>query len=190
MFRVILRHGRGFCACCLMLLIPSIARAAAADPADGIVGYWLVATADAAIRIERRGDGYYDGYIAWQLHDTYGPEDGPELEGRAVTDRNNPDPALRSRPLDGLRLVWDLHYDPEHEEWSGGRVYDSEDGHTFRCQMWLLDPDHLRLRGYVGITLLGGSSTWTRINKVPPDLGAAASGRPPAPRADAMPAAH
>ena len=95
MFRIILRHGRGFLACCLMLLIASIVRAAPAEPADGIVGYWLVATADAAIRIERRDDGYYDGYIAWQLRNTYGPEDGPELDGKTAVDRNNPDPALR-----------------------------------------------------------------------------------------------
>jgi len=192
MFRIILRRGRGFLACCLMLLIPSIVRAAPADPADGIVGYWLVATADAAIRIERRDDGYYDGYIVWQLHDSYGPEDGPELNGKPAVDRNNPDPALRSRRLDGMRLLWDLHYDAANQEWTGGRVYDADDGHTFRCQMRLLDPDHLRLRGYVGITLLGGSSTWTRLSKVPPDLGSApAAGRAPQPvGAGAMSAVH
>lgn len=164
MLRKILRHGRGWCACCLLLLLSPLA---AAEPADGIVGNWLVESADAVIRIERRGD-FYDGYIAWQLHNTYGPEDGPELDGKIATDRNNPDPALRSRPLDGLRLLWDLRYDPQRREWNGGHVYDADDGHVFRCQMHLVDPDHLRLRGYLGITLLGGSSTWTRVSKVPP----------------------
>ena len=160
------RHGLGWCACCLMLLLPAAVRA---DPADGIVGNWLVESGDAVIHIERHGDRY-EGTIAWQLHDTYGPEDGPELDGKPVVDRHNPDPALRSRTLDGLRLLWDLRYDVDDQEWTEGRVYDSDNGHVFRCQMRLLDPDHIRLRGYVGITLLGGSSTWTRVSKIPPEI--------------------
>lgn len=140
---------------------------ARAEPADGIVGNWLVQSADAVIRIERHGDRY-EGTIAWQLRNTYGPEDGPELDGKTVTDRNNPDPALRSRPLDGLRLLWGLRYDADARQWTDGHVYDSDNGHVFQCQMRLLDPNHLRLRGYLGITLFGGSSTWTRVDKVPP----------------------
>ncbi len=73
-----------------------------------------------------------------------------------------------------MRLLWDLHYDADGtRSGQSGQVYDSDDGHTYRCLLRLLDPDHIRLRGYVGITLLGGSSTWTRVSKVPPDLGSA-----------------
>lgn len=139
---------------------------AAQDPANAIVGDWLVASRDAVIRIERRGDEF-EGHIVWQLHDTYGPEDGPELDGKIAVDRHNPDPAKRSRPLDGLRLLWDLHYDAERHEWRGGRVYDSDDGHTYNCMMHMVDDNHLSLRGYFGITLIGGSSVWSR-SKVPP----------------------
>jgi uncharacterized protein (DUF2147 family) len=140
---------------------------AADDPANAIVGDWLVESRDAVIHIERHGNEF-EGHIAWQLHNTYGPEDGPELNGKLVLDRNNPDPAKRSRPLDGLRLIWDLRYDPDRREWRGGRVYDADDGHTYNCMMHMVDADHLRLRGYFGITLIGGSSTWTRVSKVPP----------------------
>ncbi len=163
---------RGLLSCCVLLLLPSLAWA---GPGDGIVGDWLVASGDAVIRIARSG-GHYDGHIVWQLHDTYGPEDGPDLDGKVVTDRHNPDPSQRSRPIDGLRLIWDLSYDPESQEWNGGRVYDADNGHTFRCRMWLLDPNHLKLRGYFGISLIGGDSVWSRVNKIPPDLPAAVSG--------------
>lgn len=139
---------------------------AAADPADAILGDWLVASRDAVIRIERHGDEF-EGHLVWQLHDTYGPEDGPELEGKPTTDRNNPDPALRSRPLDGLRLMWDLHYDAGRQEWNGGRIYNSDDGHTYHCLVRLVDADHIRVRGYFGFSLLGGSTVWSR-SKVPP----------------------
>jgi uncharacterized protein (DUF2147 family) len=141
-----------------------------AAPNPSIVGDWLVASHDAVIRIERAGDRY-EGYIAWQLHDTYGPEDGPELNGKIVTDRNNPDPSLRSRPLTGLRLLWALRYDPASAQWVDGQVYDADNGKTYHCQIHLLDPDRLNLRGYIGITLLGGNTTWTRVHAPLPASG-------------------
>jgi uncharacterized protein (DUF2147 family) len=143
--------------------------AAVAEPApaaDGIVGDWMVASQDAIIRFARDGDGY-DGRIVWQLHDKYGPEDGPELDGKPIVDRHNSDPSQRSRPVDGLRMIWGLHYDADEQEWDGGRVYDIEDGHTYSCNVHLADAEHLRLRGYFGITLLGGTTTWTRVRMLP-----------------------
>jgi len=151
----------------LLLVMPG-ARAVA-DRADtstadatGIVGDWLVAGHGAIIRIQQAGDRF-DGYIAWQLHDVYGPEDGPALDGKVVTDRNNPDPALRARPLTGLRLLTGLRYDAADGKWRDGRVYDTENGHTYRCMAWLDGSDKLVFRGYVGIPLLGRDTHWRRV---------------------------
>ncbi|GLQ48151.1 hypothetical protein GCM10007862_32020 [Dyella lipolytica] len=134
----------------------------AAPAASAIVGDWLVESRDAVIRIERVGDEY-QGYILWQLHDTYGPEDGPQLNGKTVTDRNNPDPAQRSQPLTGLRLLKGLRYDVGDNKWTGGRVYNAENGRTYRCLVRLLSPNRLQLRGYIGISLLGGNTVWSRV---------------------------
>lgn len=136
--------------------------AADSDPAAAIVGDWLVASRDAVIRISRVGNEF-EGRILWQLHDSYGPEDGPALNGKIVTDRNNPDPARRSQPLTGLRMIWSLHYDVDDKMWKGGRVYDADNGHTYDCQIRLINPDRLKLRGYIGISLLGGSTEWSRV---------------------------
>jgi uncharacterized protein (DUF2147 family) len=130
--------------------------------ASGIVGDWLVESRDAVIHIERVGDEY-QGYILWQLHDTYGPEDGPDLNGKIVTDRNNPDPSLRDQPLTGLRLLKGLRYDANNNKWIGGRVYNSENGKTYNCLVRLLNPNRLQLRGYIGISLLGGNTVWSRV---------------------------
>ena len=166
---------RGFrdCFCALALvfvLMPGIsgqvraADAAAADPAaaSAIVGDWLVESRDAVIRIERIGDEY-QGHILWQLHDTYGPEDGPALNGKIVTDRHNPDPALQSQPLTGLRLLKGLHYDPVGNKWIDGRVYNAENGRTYHCLVRLLHPNRLELRGFIGISLFGGDTVWSRV---------------------------
>lgn len=155
-----------------LLFLPLQAALASSDPADAIVGDWLVETRDAVIRLSRAADGSYEGRIAWQLRDHYGPEDGPEWNGRITVDRNNPDPALRSRTIDNLLMIWGLHFDAQEQEWDGGHVYNSDDGRTYRCRIRLKDPDHLRLRGYFGITLFGGSTTWIRVSSFPPRPGA------------------
>ncbi|QAU24778.1 DUF2147 domain-containing protein [Dyella sp. M7H15-1] len=134
---------------------------------SAIVGDWLVQSRDAVIRIEQIGDEY-QGYILWQLHDTYGPEDGPKLNGKIVTDRNNPDPALRSQPLTGLRLLKGLHYNASNRKWIGGRVYNSDNGRTYNCLIRLLNSNRLRLRGYIGISLFGGNTVWSRVTMQTP----------------------
>jgi uncharacterized protein (DUF2147 family) len=156
----------------VLLLAPWIAVAADDGVADspaaaGIVGDWLVDSRDAVIHIERVGD-QYQGYIRWQLHDRYGPEDGPALNGKIVTDRNNPNPALREQPLTGLRLLTGLRYDARTNKWTGGRVYNSDNGKTYNCLVRLLSPDRLQLRGYIGISLFGGNTVWSRVTMTTP----------------------
>ncbi|TAM96275.1 MAG: DUF2147 domain-containing protein [Rhodanobacteraceae bacterium] len=142
----------------------AMAGSAQGEPAaaSAIVGDWLVANRGAVIRIQQAGDKF-DGYIAWQLHDTYGPEDGPALDGKVVTDRNNPDPALRARPLTGLRLLTGLQYNRADNKWTGGEVYDTDNGRTYHCMVRLASPNRLVFRGYIGIPLFGKNTYWTRV---------------------------
>jgi len=78
-------------------------------------------------------------------------------------DRNNPDPALRSQPLTGLRLLKGLRYDSSNGKWIGGRVYNSDDGRTYNCLVRLLSLNRLQLHGYIGISLFGGNTVWSRV---------------------------
>lgn len=139
---------------------------AVADPADAIVGDWLVDSRDAVVHVERVGSEY-QGSLAWLKQSTYGPEDGPELNGKPVTDSENPDESLRARPLLGLRLLWGLHYAADKHSWEDGRVYNTDNGQTYHCRVWVDGAGRLKLRGYVGFALLGGTTTWTRT-QVPP----------------------
>lgn len=144
-----------------MAAVPVAVRAAD-EPTPSIEGDWLVESRDAVIRIQQQGD-QYEGHIVWQLHDTYGPEDGPDLDGKTVTDRKNPDPSLRLQPLTGLRLLWGLRYDAASGAWLDGHVYDTDNGKVYQCEVRLLDANHLKLRGYIGISLLGGNTVWSRV---------------------------
>jgi uncharacterized protein (DUF2147 family) len=46
--------------------------------------------------------------------------------------------------------------------WSGGFIYDPNSGKTYRCKLKLKDRNTLKLRGYIGISLLGRTDVWTR----------------------------
>ena len=47
--------------------------------------------------------------------------------------------------------------------WKGGTIYDPEEGKTYRCKMTLTDVDILRVRGFIGISLLGRTTVWKRV---------------------------
>ncbi len=77
-----------------------------------------------------------------------------------LTDTKNPEAALRDRPLAGIELSIGLTR--QESGWGGGKLYDPGTGNTYKLSLQLLDEDHLRLRGYVGLRVLGRSQTWVR----------------------------
>jgi uncharacterized protein (DUF2147 family) len=46
--------------------------------------------------------------------------------------------------------------------WAGGKIYDPENGKTYSCKMVLDGEQYLKVRGYIGISLLGRTEIWTR----------------------------
>jgi uncharacterized protein (DUF2147 family) len=133
----------------LIALLPLATSAqAAADPRQLIVGNWLTADRGGIIQISLAPDGSYVGRIA-----------GGNQPGRL--DTRNPEESLRGRSLLGAILLRDLHYDGEGK-WSGGLIYDPNNGHTYHCNAQLVTPNELKLRGYLGFSLIGRNELWTR----------------------------
>jgi uncharacterized protein (DUF2147 family) len=75
-------------------------------------------------------------------------------------DVQNPNPALRKRPLCGLEIGYGFHLTNENHA-QDGRLYDPESGNTYSGWM-TADGNTLQLRGYIGISLFGRTETWTR----------------------------
>ncbi len=126
------------------------ARAAAATP----VGVWYAEGGAAQVEIEQCG-AELCGRVVW-LRSPF-DDDGCDLR-----DRHNPDPALRRRRITGLEVLHGLR--PEADgTWSSGNIYDPTTGNTYTCRLTLDGDDRVRLRGYVGIPLLGRTTTWTRV---------------------------
>lgn len=127
---------------------------ASASSADDIVGIWLSASGEGKIQIYKEGDRYF-GKLYW-MKEPNGPKGNPKL------DSNNPDPALRNRPLLGSVILKNFRYN--NGEWSDGHIYDPKNGKEYKSYMRLKDPQTLSLRGYIGISLLGRTELWKRAS--------------------------
>jgi uncharacterized protein (DUF2147 family) len=144
----------------------SLSRSAAALTVVGVcatplwaatpVGLWHAEGGAARVAIEPCGDALC-GRVVWLRSPL--DEDGCD-----VRDRQNPDPALRDRPVVGLEVLRGLARRPGGT-WSGGRIYDPTSGRTYACDAALDGEDRLHLRGYIGIRLLGRTTTWTRVGR-------------------------
>ena len=70
--------------------------------------------------------------------------------------------ADKDKPILGLVILKGLSKDGN--EWSGGQILDPNKGKTYKCVVTLNGTDKLDVRGYVGISLIGRTQTWHRMN--------------------------
>lgn len=126
-----------------------------AQRADDILGTWLTEKKDAHVQIFKSGSRYF-GKLIW-MKEPY-QSDGKSLK----MDKENPEPSLRRRPL--LHLVFLSEFVFEDGTWKDGKIYDPESGKTYKAKM-KLNGNVLDLRGFVGFSALGRTSSWTRVSR-------------------------
>jgi uncharacterized protein (DUF2147 family) len=125
-------------------------------PADKIIGKWLNEDKDAHIEVYKESGKYY-GKIVWLLN----PID--TLTGKPKVDDKNSDETLQNRPVMGLVMLKDFIFDGE-DEWEDGTIYDPKNGKTYDCYMEFDETGILKIRGYIGISWIGRTTYWTRVN--------------------------
>ncbi len=142
---------------CIALVLTTTCYAAGGDD---VLGVWYNGEKDAKIEIVKCG-AVYCGNIVWLKVPDYpeGSKDG--IPGTPKLDHNNPDPNLRKNPVLGLEIVKGFAYAGDNK-WVDGKVYDPKNGKTYSGKMTLVSPNQLNLRGFIGISLLGRTTTWTR----------------------------
>lgn len=123
---------------------------ALADP----TGLWDTEDKEGRVQISPCGDKLC-GDLVWIA-------DALDAEGQPKRDEKNPDESLRERPLEGLRILWDMQPSGDGKTWQDGRVYDPESGKTYQGRITLEGDNVLKLRGFVGTPMFGRTSTWTR----------------------------
>ncbi len=124
------------------------------DNPDAIVGVWKTGEGNAMVRIYKNGEKY-QGKVVW-LKEPIDPETGkPKL------DKNQTDEAAKKRPVLGLINIWGF-VPKENNVWDEGNIYDPKNGNTYSSTMKLINANTLEVRGYIGVSLIGRTDTWTR----------------------------
>ncbi|GAB4051190.1 DUF2147 domain-containing protein [Spirosoma litoris] len=125
-------------------------------PTDSITGIWLSYGSDVGLKFEIfKSENNYFGKLVWAS--TMFEADGKT----AKKDVNNPDPKLRSRSRQNIVNVTNLSYDDG--EYTGGKLYNPDDGRTYSLKAKLKSVNQLEFRGYVGISLLGQTMKFKRV---------------------------
>jgi uncharacterized protein (DUF2147 family) len=116
-------------------------------------GVWLM---DGRVAVQIFAcDSLMCGRVIWLLV----PRDP---EGLLDRDKNNPDPALRSRKLCGLTILRGLRPDGANR-WKDGTFYNPDDGKTYRVTAEIKSADAMIARIYVGLPIFGRTKTLSRV---------------------------
>ncbi len=69
---------------------------------------------------------------------------------------------LKDKPVIGMTILWGLR--ERGGVWKGGKILDPDNGKTYGCKMEVAENGkELNVRGFIGISLLGRTQTWYRL---------------------------
>lgn len=137
---------RGTLAAAALLACAFATPALAAEP----TGLWQTPTRGGQVEITKCGSA-----LCGRLVTSEGLQADPALK-----DVHNQNTALRGRALKGLTILTGFTGGPG--EWTGGSIYNADDGKTYSGSITLDGGDKLKLRGCV-IAPLCKTQTWTRL---------------------------
>lgn len=126
----------------------------AQQKADDILGTWYTENQKSKVEVIKKKDGKYYATIL-SLNEPY------EADGKTLkVDDENPKKELRSRKIVGIEFLTGLEW--KGDEWDDGDIYDPESGNTYSAMATMPDKNTVKLRGYMGFSLLGRTTVWTR----------------------------
>lgn len=150
----------------LVLLSMILFTSQASAQQSGVMGTWLTASGVAQVKIGPCADpkqGPLCGFIVGLINPK-GP-DGKVVAPEVATDYRNENPALRSRKVIGMPLIWGFKPSSDPNTFEGGQIYNGENGKIYSANVSLQPDGKLRLRGYAGTPLFGETQVWTRIGQ-------------------------
>ena len=143
---------------CVLLFVCCSVVAVASDAHDRVFGRW--ASEGSIIEIGE-SDGQLHARVIALLDPVYRPDEEDGVAGAVRVDAKNPAVALRVRPIIGINLLEGYSY--KDGQWRG-RIYDPESGKTYKSHMSVDADGNLRMRGYIGVPMLGRTAIFHPIS--------------------------
>jgi uncharacterized protein (DUF2147 family) len=120
---------------------------------DKLEGLWYNEEKTAKVQIYRAVDNKLWGKIVWLKE--------PNKDGKPRVDEKNSKTSLRTRPLLNMPIL--SHFVKKDENtYDEGEIYDPKNGKTYSCTITYKSDKELSIRGYIGISLIGRTTKWTR----------------------------
>lgn len=121
---------------------------------QSIIGKWktiddVTGKAKSIVEIYENGGKYY-GKIIEIIDKTKTNELCANCEG-----------AEKNKPILGMIIIKGLI--KKGKEFSSGKVLDPKTGSLYKCTITLESDDKLKVRGYIGISLLGRTQVWIKV---------------------------
>ena len=120
---------------------------------DSIEGVWV--TQDDATGVKKS-----EVTIYWENNKLYGKITKlllPEDQGKKCVECKGED---RGKPIEGMSIVRDLVYVDDNFE--DGTIMDPKSGKVYDCYIVMEDDNTLRVRGFLGFSILGRTQIWER----------------------------
>ena len=83
------------------------------------------------------------------------------VEGRQDAKCKNCEGEDEDKPIMGLEIIRGLEKDGD--EYNSGKILDPESGKLYKCYIELEERDKLKVRGYIGFSLIGRTQYWYRV---------------------------
>ena len=125
--------------------------------AQSITGTWKTiddetGKAKSEVAIWKAKDGLYYGKIM-KLYEK-------EKQNNTCTKCAKDDPRYNKKIV-GMKIITKLKKTKKNK-WENGEILDPNNGKVYSCKMWI-ENGKLKLRGFIGVSLLGRTQTWIRI---------------------------
>lgn len=140
---------KNFLVLAVLMLISAYSWAQTLSP----IGVWTNEDGKARFEIYKCGDKLCGKIVSLKE---------PNRNGKPKVDMNNEDKKLKNRPLMGMQFMEGFEYDGDNK-WDDGTIYDPESGKTYSCYMKMTGQDKMQVKGYIGISLIGRTQNWTRV---------------------------
>jgi uncharacterized protein (DUF2147 family) len=113
--------------------------AQASQAEDGPIGTWRMDSGKVTIEVTQCGSNFCGTIV--------GLDKPLNKRGKPKRDRENPDKALRKRPIIGLTIISDMR--PAGENRWKGTIYNADDGKTYDSKMHLKNANVMIVEGCV-----------------------------------------
>jgi uncharacterized protein (DUF2147 family) len=122
--------------------------------AQGVFGKWYSIDPDtgeneSVIRVYQKGEEVF-AKIETILRE--------EDKDKTCIECSGPD---KDKPIEGLVIMKGLKKDGD--EYNGGKILDPKNGKYYKCYITLEEENKLKLRGYIGFSVIGRTEYWYRV---------------------------